>query len=436
MRLRLKYDAPEKLKREEMYLKGFVLLSLIFLLLCPPYLFSAEENITLSTYYPSPKGIYKTLRLYPTLGITSGSFCCSSPDKKGEIVYSDNVGENRILVCGNSCNWEEIKGGLWELNSQDGYLYPRDSNWSVAIGANSLPSSFMGKRPKLHVAGAISRQETTLLGGNTATHLNLGIRSITGNPCRDISFATVSGGEFNVASGQASVVSGGVSNIASGRASFVAGGENNQADGDYSWAGGRGMRLTPLADNTFVWGNADPPISPPLDTANAFIIDPNNSGTRVIIGRPDPAGPATRLRVMGIAENTSGLPLPNLVYDSGTGGIYWAPSSIRYKTNLRPIEDVLDKLKKLRGVYFNWKESGKPSLGMIAEEVGEVIPEVVTYEPDSEYASSLDYEKLVGLLVEAVKEQEKRIADLRKGVEAIKQNLSNSGSTALTTSRQ
>jgi hypothetical protein len=88
-------------------------------------------------------------------------------------------------------------------------------------------------------------------------------------------------------------------------------------------------------------------------------------------------------------------------------------SSRRWKENIRPIEGALEKVLKLRGVYFRWKETGKEDIGMIAEEVGEVVPEVVTYEENGVDAKALDYARLVSLLVEAVKEQQKEIEKLK-----------------------
>ncbi len=54
-------------------------------------------------------------------------------------------------------------------------------------------------------------------------------------------------------------------------------------------------------------------------------------------------------------------------------------SSSKLKTNLPPINNALEKVLNLSGVYFNWKENGSRDLGMIAEEVAEIIPEVVAY---------------------------------------------------------
>jgi hypothetical protein len=84
-------------------------------------------------------------------------------------------------------------------------------------------------------------------------------------------------------------------------------------------------------------------------------------------------------------------------------------SSKRWKTNIKPIEDARDKIQHLRGVSFDWKADGKHDIGLIAEEVGEVIPEVVAYEENGKDAKSIDYARLVAVLVEAVKEQQEII---------------------------
>ena len=91
-------------------------------------------------------------------------------------------------------------------------------------------------------------------------------------------------------------------------------------------------------------------------------------------------------------------------------------SSRRWKENFQPIEGALDKVKRLRGVYFDWKANGKHDIGMIAEDVGEIIPEVVAYEKNHIDAKSLDYARLVALLVEAIKEQQAQIEALQAEV--------------------
>jgi hypothetical protein len=95
-------------------------------------------------------------------------------------------------------------------------------------------------------------------------------------------------------------------------------------------------------------------------------------------------------------------------------------SSRRWKRDIEPIEGSLDKVMNLRGVSFNWKENGKEDIGLIAEEVAEVIPEVVAFEENSGEAQSLDYSRLVALLIEATKEQQKEIEELKTEIFELK----------------
>jgi len=81
------------------------------------------------------------------------------------------------------------------------------------------------------------------------------------------------------------------------------------------------------------------------------------------------------------------------------------------------IEDALDKVKKLRGVKWEWNDlasevtKAAPNTGLIAQEVKEVLPEVVKEREDGYLG--LDYAKMVGLLVEAIKEQQIQIENLK-----------------------
>jgi hypothetical protein len=97
------------------------------------------------------------------------------------------------------------------------------------------------------------------------------------------------------------------------------------------------------------------------------------------------------------------------------------PSSRRWKTDIQPIEDALEKVRQLRGVSYVWKEDGKQNIGLIAEEVAEVIPEVVAFEENGKDARAIDYSRLVAVLIEAVKEQQKEIAALREEMKALQQ---------------
>ena len=110
----------------------------------------------------------------------------------------------------------------------------------------------------------------------------------------------------------------------------------------------------------------------------------------------------TNYAVLGQSDSTSGFDF----FATGAGTDYGSSSSIRWKSNVRNIDQPLAKVARLRGVYFNWDadHGGHHDLGMIAEEVGEVLPEIVNYEENGIDANGMDYSKLTPLLVEAIKE--------------------------------
>ena len=110
-----------------------------------------------------------------------------------------------------------------------------------------------------------------------------------------------------------------------------------------------------------------------------------------------------------------------LVIGQGQGGAVaddWSTySSRRFKTNIQTLPDALDKVERLRGVSYTLKANGKHEIGVIAEEVGAVVPEVVTYEKNGVDARSVDYTRLTALLIEAAKEQQKLIQQQQRQIQ-------------------
>lgn len=98
-------------------------------------------------------------------------------------------------------------------------------------------------------------------------------------------------------------------------------------------------------------------------------------------------------------------------------------SSRRWKTNIQPLQNALGKVEQLRGVSYDLEKSGKHQIGVIAEEVGAVVPEVVSYEENGKDARGVDYSRLTALLIEATKEQQQEIQELRSELQATRQTL-------------
>ena len=84
-------------------------------------------------------------------------------------------------------------------------------------------------------------------------------------------------------------------------------------------------------------------------------------------------------------------------------------SSRRWKSNIHTLDGALGKVEQLRGVEYTYTASGAHDIGMIAEEVGKVVPEVVSYEANGKDARGIDYARLTALLVEVVKQQQAQI---------------------------
>jgi hypothetical protein len=114
-----------------------------------------------------------------------------------------------------------------------------------------------------------------------------------------------------------------------------------------------------------------------------------------------------------------------------TNSIYQCSDS-RYKKNVHTVDAALQKVVQLRGVTYNWRREEFPNksfdagehLGFIAQEIQDVLPNVVTTAEDG--YMSVDYSRVTPLLVEAVKELkaendrlETQIADLVSVVESI-----------------
>ena len=88
-------------------------------------------------------------------------------------------------------------------------------------------------------------------------------------------------------------------------------------------------------------------------------------------------------------------------------------SDVRLKENIHSIDNALDKVMQISGVEFDWKETKEPSVGVIAQDIEEIIPEVVKISGD---IKTVNYNGLVGVLIEAIKEQQHQIEELKKQI--------------------
>ena len=139
---------------------------------------------------------------------------------------------------------------------------------------------------------------------------------------------------------------------------------------------------------------------------------------------------------LGSASTTAdgSLTVTNNLTVSGTGGItagaYFHSSDRRLKNDIHPISHALDKLLAIKGVQFSWKQDGRADMGVVAQNVAEVFPDVVSTNKDGMMA--VEYDSLVGPMIEAIRELKNQNDDLRDqiaGMSEMKAQLSEIRST-------
>ena len=120
-------------------------------------------------------------------------------------------------------------------------------------------------------------------------------------------------------------------------------------------------------------------------------------------------GGSTELHYDGnkkLETTTSGV----TVTGTATATDFNSTSDARLKTNVQVIDDPLEKVLQINGVSFNWIENNKPSMGVIADNIQEVLPELVS----DTNPKTVNYNGLIGLLIEVVKEQQTQINSLNE----------------------
>jgi hypothetical protein len=138
-------------------------------------------------------------------------------------------------------------------------------------------------------------------------------------------------------------------------------------------------------------------ISRPTD---GLVVGPSNN---VGIGNFSAGDPSYKLHVKGTAGIENNLTV---------GGTLTENSSIRYKKDIETISYGLDKVLKMRGVTYLKKENDIKEVGVIAEEIAEIFPELVNYDTEGR-PDSVSYGRITGLLIEAIKDLKKEINELK-----------------------
>ena len=156
-----------------------------------------------------------------------------------------------------------------------------------------------------------------------------------------------------------------------------------------------------------------------FDTANSALLTAQDAAN-IVYEIVDDTTNNTTLFVALFDANTG---TPNTAYVSSTK-LYYNPSTgelsatnfdslsdVNKKTDIETIQNAIETVGELRGVTFKWKDNGHKSMGLIAQEVETVVPEVVVTNELGD--KSVTYGSLIGLLVEAVKDLNNQVAEIK-----------------------
>ena len=150
---------------------------------------------------------------------------------------------------------------------------------------------------------------------------------------------------------------------------------------------------------------------------DVLVLDRGNVGIGV-------TSPSQKLEVSGKAKITTSLAV-GAITPSATAGridasndvVAFSTSDIRLKDNIKTIDNALDKVNSIQGIEFDWIEKEKVhgnsghDIGVIAQEIEKILPDVVTTR-DNGY-KAVKYEKIVPLLIEAIKELTNEVNKLK-----------------------
>ena len=135
---------------------------------------------------------------------------------------------------------------------------------------------------------------------------------------------------------------------------------------------------------------------------------------------------------MPISNVTHAITLPDNADNTGRikANAYMTYSSQRYKKDVEVIDNPIKTIQNLRGVTFTWKKNDQKDYGFIAEEVGKELPIIVEWDnKNSEnppQAMSMDYTRIIPILLEGIKSQQKQIDTLKDEIIDLKQGTEHS----------
>jgi len=311
----------------------------------------AQEAITVSTYYPSPNGVYQKVQLKPSAAPLAAD--CDETSEEGTLYYDGS--DHLLKICTDTdgtgnYQWQSAPGAwtggdFWRASGNNIYKVNAQGNVGGYVGVGlSDPKSMMQIVSPMLV-----------------------------NPSVGVS----SYGQYGIL----------LCDCVNGKESI-------------------GMGMTWGADDMFWFNSRWGYIFYRMGNVMDMVIGKNGNvgiGINSLVP-PEKLTVSGNVKVDGDIEYT---------------GSCAASSDLRYKKDVQVLENVLDKLDNIRGVRYLWRGdefpeknfSSGPQVGIIAQEMEQEFPELVR--EDKDRYKSIDYSKFTAVLLQAIKEQQSQIDELK-----------------------
>jgi hypothetical protein len=309
--------------------------------------------------------------------------------------------------------------------------------------ANGYESTSMGYRTNANGYRSTSMGDQTNANGYASTSMGY-FTNANGNYSTSMGVATVANGISSLALGNGTITRGtnstsmGNATIARSLNSLVAGTFNDTTNTNRLFEIGNGTANTARSNAMTVLTNGNVGIG--ASTPNAALQFANIAASRKIVLyeaanndhqfsgfglepafiRYQLASPAGyHIFFAGTSPTNSN----ELFRISGNGnatlaGVLTQNSDVRLKTNIRPIRSALEQLQNINGYTYYWLDKNRDNsqqVGVLAQEVQQIYPQLVHQNEKGEL--SVNYMGLVPVLIEAIKEQNKKLEDLQKQME-------------------
>lgn len=326
----------------------------------------------------------------------------------------------------NGAHWDNFNTG--EYSSALGFNTTATGGYSTALGAETfaagVSSTAMGYQTMANDNYSTAMGYVTTAGGISSTAMGYNTKAFT--------LGSTSMGFYSVARGFASTVTGmyndsifttSQASVSAGSPLFLVG--NGDAVSNRSnalvvtkdgriWIDPNNKNSGSSSDNAIMFGN--------YFSSGSSIASKRTSGGNQN-GLDFYTSSSNRMSITSAGNVGIGIDVPteklHVIGNICATGTIASCSDIRYKTNLIPVSNVLSSVLSLHPIYYNWRKEFKEKgftndrqIGFSAQEIEKFFPEMVQTNADGYKA--VDYSRMAPVLVEAIKEQQKEMNELKK----------------------